>query len=338
VRASTVDRAAEEGHPDDAIDALEGEMSLDHEQVSEHPEARGATVSWELTGIPYTSARDPGGIADAIKVLRGVGLAERLGEHGVADAGDLELLPPSGERGASGLLNEAAFKRLVDATHVHVHQVHKRRRRPLLVGGDCPVLLGALAALGGERGLVMLDGHEDAWPPPMSETGEGSDSELGIALGLFPENMPPPLDRWGSLLGPSNVALLGPRDSEAMAIAGVRSISEEVAFFRDDRALLAAEPGAVIAEALAAIVADTFWLHIDLDVLATDAFSAVDYPQPAGLGWHELEQLAAAAAADPRCQGVSVVIYNPDLDPNRDDANRVVDFLARLVQRTLPSA
>src|SRR3712207_7812793 len=33
-----------------------------------------------------------------------------------------------------------------------------RGRRPLLVGGDCPVLLGALAALGGERGLVMLDG------------------------------------------------------------------------------------------------------------------------------------------------------------------------------------
>ena len=64
-------------------------------------------MSWELTGIPYTSARDPGGIGDAIKVLRGLGLAERLGDHGVADAGDLELLPPSGERGPSGLLNEA---------------------------------------------------------------------------------------------------------------------------------------------------------------------------------------------------------------------------------------
>lgn len=310
-------------------------MSNEHEQVSENPAARGAKMSWELTGIPYTSARDPGGIADAIKVLRGVQLAERLGEHGVADAGDLELLPPSGERGPSGVLNEAAFERLVDATHVHVHQAHERGRRPLLVGGDCPVLLGALAALGGERGLVMLDGHEDVWPPPLSETGEGSDSELGIALGLFPDNMPPPLDRWGALLGPSNVALLGPRDREAMAVAGVRSISDEVAFFCDDGALPTVEPGAAMADALDAIVADTLWLHVDLDVLATDAFSAVDYPQPAGAGWRELEELAAAAIADPRCQGVSVVIYNPDLDPNRDDANRVVDFLARLVQRTL---
>jgi arginase len=317
--------------------ALEDEMSRDHEQMSEQPAGGPATVPWELTGIPYTSARDPGGIADAIKVLRRLGLADRLGDQGVADAGDLDLLPPSGERGPSGLLNEAAFERLVDATHVRVHQVHQRGRRPLLVGGDCPVLLGALAAFGGERGLVMLDGHEDVWPLPLSETGEGSDSELAIALGLFPDSMPSPLDRWGPLLGPSNVALLGPRDREEMAAAGVRSISEKVAFFRDDRALRAVAPGAVMADALQAIVADAFWLHIDLDVLATEEFSAVDYPQPEGLGWRELDQLAAAGTADPRCQGVSVVIYNPDLDPNRGDANRVVDFVARLVQPTLPN-
>jgi arginase len=219
-----------------------------------------------------------------------------------------------------------------------VHGVHERARRPLLVGGDCPVVLGALAALGGERGLVMLDGHEDAWPPERSETGEGSDSELGIALGLFPENTPPPLDRWGALLGPSNVVLLGPRDRYALSLADVGSVSDAVAFFRDERALRAVEPGAVMADALDAIAADTFWLHIDLDVLATDAFSAIDYPQPEGLGWVELERLATAGISDPRCQGVSVVIYNPDLDPNRDDANRLIDFLAQLVQPTLPSA
>lgn len=308
-------------------------MSHEDEQTSRGPTGTGASVSWELTGIPYTSARDPGGIADAIQVLRGSGLAERLGELGVTDAGDLELLPPSGERGPTGVLNEAAHERLVDGAHVRVHQVHRRGRRPLLVGGDCPVLLGGLAALGGERGLVMVDGHEDAWPPPLSETGEGSDCELGVALGLFPQNMPPPLDRWGPLLGPSNVALLGPRDGAELSAAGVRSIGDDLAFFRDERALQDAEGDTAMAEALDAVEADSFWLHIDLDVLATEAFSAVDYPQPGGLGWSELDRLAATGAADPRCQGVSVVIYNPDLDPDRAEADKLVDFLVRLIQR-----
>jgi arginase len=291
------------------------------------------TVSWELTGVPYTSARGPGGIANAIGALRELDLAERLGAHGVVDAGDLELLPPSGERGPSGILNEAAFERLVDATHVRVHETHHRDRRPLLVGGDCPVLLGALAALGGERGLVMLDGHEDAWPPPLSRTGEASDCELGIALGLYPENVPAPLDRWGPLLSRSNVALLGPRDRAEIGAAGARSIGDDLAFFRDERALQDAEEGTAMADALDAIDADSFWLHLDLDVLSSEAFAAVDYPQPGGLGWAQLESLASAAAADPRCRGVSVVIYNPDLDPDRSAARALIDFITGLIDQ-----
>jgi arginase len=290
-------------------------------------------MTWELTGVPYTSAREPGGIARAIGVLRELGLAERLEAHGVVDAGDLDVLPPSGERGPSGILNEEAFEHLVDSAHVRVHEARHRGRRPLLVGGDCPVLLGGLAALSTEPGLVMLDGHEDAWPPPLSETGEASDSELGIALGLFPENMPPPLDRWGALLGPSNVALLGPRDRDEIAAGGARSIGEDLAFFRDERSLQEAESRAM-AEALNAIEADSFWLHVDLDVLSSDAFAAVDYPQQGGLNWAQLESLASEAAQDPRCRGASVVIYNPDLDPDREGASALIDFIARLVERT----
>jgi hypothetical protein len=48
-------------------------------------------------------------------------------------------------------------------------------RFPLLIGGDCPVILGALAALqdgAGGPGLLFVDGHEDAWPPRASPAGE----------------------------------------------------------------------------------------------------------------------------------------------------------------------
>jgi arginase family enzyme len=66
------------------------------------------------------------------------------------------------------------------------------------------------------------------------------------------------------------------------------------------------------AAALEAMAADSFWLHIDLDALRTEALGAVDYRQPGGLAWDELDRLAATAANATGCRGASVVIYNPD--------------------------
>lgn len=295
---------------------------------------------WELVGVPYTSMAEPGGIANAISVFRDLGLAERLARLGAADGGDMVLQPPSGARGPSGLLNEGALDHLAQTTHATVHAVRGRGHMPLMVGGDCPVLLGGLAAIGGRgrAGLVMIDGHEDAWPPLLSATGEASDSELGIALGLVAD-LPPALADWTPLLARQRVGLLGPRDSEELASAAVESVRDRVVFFADagqtQTSLTAGRDPA--REAIEAMAADAFWLHVDLDVLATDALAAVDYRQPGGLEWAQLDWLAATAACDPRCHGVSVVIYNPDLDPDRSEANKVIDFVARLIEGSGPS-
>ena len=290
---------------------------------------------WQLSGVPYTSMSEPGGIANAIAVLRERGLGGRLGALGVEDAGDLQLDAPTGERGRSGVLNEPALVRLVEATRERVSAAHEQGRRPLLVGGDCPVLLGALAAVrdAGERpGLVMVDGHEDAWPPSRSETGEGSDSEIAIAMGSVPA-LPSALEELLPLLDPSALAYLGPRDREEIAAAGVESLRDRSAFFADGAGTSAAlasgrDPAAAAVESIAA---DAYWLHIDLDVLATSAFDAVDYPQPGGLDWEELDRLVAAIPRESRCRGVSVVIYNPELDPGRTGADKVVAFVVRLI-------
>jgi arginase len=284
----------------------------------------------ELIGVPYTSAATPGGIATAIGVLRDEGLVESLGE--VHDRGDLELSVGSGERGRSGLLNEAALARLVTATRDAVAGGLDRGRLPLLVGGDCPVLLGALAAArdrGRSPGLLLVDGHEDAWPPERSGTGEASDSEVGIALGRV-ARLPAPLDGLVPLLAPEAVAMLGPRDRRELDEAGVESLDGTVALFQDDAAVRANGPAASAEDATATLAADSFWLHVDLDVLRTEDFAAADYLQPGGLTWAELLEIARAALGDPGCLGCSVVIYNPDLDPARAFAGRVVSFLADL--------
>jgi arginase len=290
---------------------------------------------WELIGVPYTSMSEPGGISEAIRVLRERGLGEGLAAAGVEDGGDLELEPPSGVRGESALLNEDALVRLVGATRAAVEAARGRRRRPLLVGGDCPVLLGALAALreGDEpAGLVMVDGHEDAWPPRRSPTGEASDSEVAIALGRVAP-LPRRLDRLVPLTDPTALAYLGPRDGAELAEAAIPSLRDEVAHFSDAadvaEALRAGRNPA--ADAVAALAARAFWLHVDLDVLSSGSLAAVDYRQPGGLGWEELERLCAYLFSHAQCTGASIAIYNPALDPTREEAAKVVEFAARLV-------
>jgi arginase len=292
------------------------------------------TAELDLIGVPYSSMARPGGIADAIAVLRDAGLAERLA--GVRDAGDLEPIEGDALRGPSGLLKEGALARLVEATRAAAGRSLGAGRRPLLVGGDCPVLLGALAAgrdRHGEAGLLLVDGHEDAWPPRRSATGEASDSEVVIALGTV-EGLPEPIAQVLPLLDRHALAMLGPRDREELAEANVDSLRDSVALFRDDKALRANGPSASAHEAIAALGPGPppFWLHVDLDVLQTDDFPAADYLQPGGLSWAELSDVAAVALADERCVGASVVIYNPDLDPDRSSAERVVRFLSELVR------
>jgi arginase len=293
---------------------------------------------FELVGVPYTSMAEAGGIANAISVLRDLRLAERLAKLGVADWGDMELEGPSGARGPSGLLNEQALDHLVETTHTTVHAIRDRGHIPLMIGGDCPVLLGGLASIGPATGsgLVMVDGHEDAWPPPLSDTGEASDSELGIALGLI-SDLPPTLAAWTPLVAGSRVALLGARDADEITGRGVASVASKVGLFLDDRDVQDRGAAPAAAAALEAIGRGEFWLHIDLDVLGSEDFPAADYLQPGGLSWSELDGLVTAILAAPGLAGMSVAIYNPDRDPGLAVAPAVVGFVVRMVERCSPA-
>jgi arginase len=285
----------------------------------------------ELIGVPYTSAAAGGGIANAIGVLRESGLTAAVDAR---DLGDLDVPQGNGVRGASGLLSETGLAHLAAATHHAVSESLDNGGFPMIVGGDCPVLLGALAA-GRDRlgsvGLLFVDGHEDAWPGRVSTTGEASDSEVAIALGVT-SDLPEPLGSWVPLVTPETIAMLGPRDRNEIEGAGVTSLAHTVAMFCDDTAVRAMGTGEAARQALQTLTAAAgFWLHIDLDVLSTDEFPAADYTQPGGLTWDELFEIAAHAVRSPACFGCSVSIYNPDLDPDRACARRLIRFIGDLV-------
>ncbi len=274
-----------------------------------------------------------------IREVRVAGLTATLNRRAdLTDDGDVALAEQrNSTRGASGLLAEVALTQMVGAVRDRTTAALQAHRLPLLVGGDCPVLLGGLAAARdhtGGVGVLFVDGHEDAWPPTQSTTGDAADCELGIALGRHIADLPTELAEQLPLLIPEAVTAVGPRDEHELADGGIESLADQITLTRPAALHTASANGslAALTSRQANRLADltgTWWLHVDLDVLATDQLSAVDYPQPGGLSWAELDTITAAALTSPGCIGWSVCIYNPDLDPDRSGAALILRYLDR---------
>jgi arginase len=222
-------------------------------------------------------------------------------------------------------------------TRAAVADARRRGDRVILLGGDCPVLIGGLAgcleADDELPALLFVDGHEDAWPPDASTTGEAADMELGWLLGRGREVLIEALLAEIPTLAPQRVAILGPRDRSEIVAAGVEPLDDLVPVLDD--VAVGQDPAVAAVRALERIAPDgrPWWLHVDLDVLSTRALPAVDYQQPGGLSWSDLRELTDAALDRGGCVGATVTIYNPDLDPDGRYAPIVASFCLGIVDR-----
>lgn len=287
-----------------------------------------------ILGVPTNSSGTFGGVANAPAALRRAGLTR--GSAAVVDAGDVVVDQPAGIRGDDGVIDSANLAVTLGRTRAAVARARTRGDRAILLGGDCPVLIGGLAgcldAQGSLPGLLFVDGHEDAWPPHASTTGEAADMELGWLLGRGLVDLGDGLRREIPRLVPERVAILGPRDRSEISAAGVEPLDDLVPVV-DDVAVVQG-PAVAAIRALERISPDgaPWWLHVDLDVLSIAALPAVDYQQAGGLSWADLRELTAAALARGACVGASVTIYNPDLDPGERHAATIATFVRDLTE------
>jgi arginase len=290
-----------------------------------------------LLGVPFNSAGRTDGVARGPAALRGAGLVQALSAVGVdlTDKGDVELGPTAPERDPkSGLIAPSALAGMIAAVRAEVEAIRETGAFPLVIGGDCPILLGCLSARPeSPPGLLFVDGHEDAWPPALSTTGEAADMELGFALGLTLDGLPADLIAEIPRLDPGRVLALGPRDQDELAASNVPSIEGTVALVRG-YALASADPRLAGTDAGAQLARlGPWWFHVDLDVLATESLAAVDYPQSGGLDWDALVSLSTGALASSQVRGWDVTIYNPDLDPSGQGAQQIIRYLAAALRR-----
>jgi len=224
---------------------------------------------------------------------------------------------------------------MVGMLHARVRATLAQGRFPLIYGADCAVLLGAVPALAdvlGGAGLIFIDGHEDATTMEVSTTGEAANMEVAFLLGLTGQRAPEPLRGHAGMLRPEAIAMLGMRDELYRREIAVPTIADRVwlrtaADLHEDPA----EGGRQAAEQVTS-QAPGWWLHIDLDVLDRHEFSACgaasDDAMPGGLSWPELAAIASSALQAGGACGWSLGVYNPDLDPDRRAAERIVNFIA----------
>ena len=242
------------------------------------------------------------------EALRGNRLVERLR---AGDAGRVDPPPYSPEIDpASGVRNGATIPAYSAALADRLVELLGAGAFPLVLGGDCSILLGPMLALRRRKrfGLLHIDGHLDFRHPGWSG---GIGAVAGEDLAAVTGRLEPEL---------SDIDGLGPYVADeilatAMTLFDVAEL----------RRLGPAEAAGRAVATLAGRGVEGFWVHVDTDVLDPELMPAVDSPEPGGLTHQELVALLKTLTASELAMGVQLTIFDPDLDPDGRLAAELTD-------------
>jgi arginase len=258
-----------------------------------------------------------------------LGLAERLQAR---RAGRLVVPPKNPDRDPeTKTLNAKAIAewspKLADAVELALGH----GEFPVVLGGDCTIVLGPMLALKrrGRYGLLFIDGNADFFQPEAEPKGEGASMDLAFVTGHGPKLLTD-IEGRGPLVRPEDVVAFGCRDQadqeeygsqplpdvlKALDLCAVRKMGI------DDAARAAIE-------CLTRSEVDGFFIHLDADCLDDAIMPAVDFRVPGGLSWDELGMALRIAMASGKAVGLEVTIYNPSLDEDGSAGRGLADVLA----------
>lgn len=279
------------------------------------------------------------GTAKAPEALREAGLYTALSQLGAVDAG--VVLPgryvddDDASRAEGRVRNHDAIIDHARRLAARLAEVQATGRAPLVLGGDCSLIVaaGIASRARGGAGLVHTDGHTDFRQPGGDEPygalgGEG----LAAAIGLHLESIAD-IDGRGPYFDAAATAHVGCRSDDSDLDEVARSIGLLIP--ADDVVLHGAARAAARVTGTPGIERG-FWLQVDVDVIDPAHMPAVDSPDPGGITPDELIDLLRLLG--PRAWGASITIFDPDLDPDGTHARTVsrivVEGLAHLGEDT----
>ena len=283
---------------------------------------------YAIIEAPSTLGLAADGVEGLPERLLEMGLAERIGARRARRL----AVPPKNPMpdSATGTLNAPAIAawspRLADA----VEEVLDAGEFPVVLGGDCTILLGPMLALRrrGRYGLLFVDGHADFFQPEAEPNSEGASMDLAFATGYGPSQLADLEGRRPLVRAEDSVAFAF-RDHEDQAKFGSQPLPAELRSW-DLRAVRhlgieAATRAAV--DHLTRKGLHGFFIHVDADCLDDAIMPAVDFRMPGGLSWDELTAVLRIALASGKAVGLEVTIYNPLLDEDGSAGRGLTDVL-----------
>jgi arginase len=263
------------------------------------------------------------------EALRGNRLVERLG---AGDAGRVVPPPYSPEIDpATGVRNGTTIPGYSIALADRLVELLREGAFPVVLGGDCSILLGAMLALRrlGRYGLVSIDGGLDFRHAGnahlVGPVGSVAGEDLAVVTGRGAPQLTD-LEGRRPLVAEADVVAMGHRSLDEFADEVLATPMTLV----DVAGLRRLGPAEAAGRALAVLTGrgvQGFWVHVDTDVLDPELMPAVDSPEPGGLTHRELAVLLQTLTASELATGMQVTIFDPDLDPDGRLAAELTDTI-----------
>jgi len=289
-----------------------------------------------VLGSPSSAAAMAPGREGAPAALRAAGLLERLRSVGytVNDLGDdpPQVYKPDPE--SPRARNLPSVLAALNALKPRVEQAVKSGALPLILSGDCSVVLATIAGVRRyfrHVSLVYMDCDADLNTPATTASGCVDGMVVAHLTGRGAAEMvrfwsEPPLVR------EPDVALFGvnrmePAEEDALRDSPLRR------YFADDVRTMG--PTAAAQAAIERIHGSghEFVLHLDVDVIAE--FQATDNPGAGGLRLEEVREALEVFAQQSHLAAIEVTAYNPTKDADGTGARMIVDLLAGVLGKRL---
>jgi len=289
----------------------------------------------EILGTPFNGLGSPPDIenpAEGLRQAKLISLLESKG-HSVTDIGDLSGFQFQEIRDLeTGIKDLDLWIALSNDLSRKLGEILDREAFPLLLGGNCSMLVGifsAFAKRNTEVRLIFLDGHADFHSPETSDGGDPADMELAILTGRGPEKITKIAGKY-PLLKDEDVVVYGIRAWDQIAEANIRI------FDRKRMAEIGIKDA--VEEGLGNFTRRNLpsWLHFDVDVLDPE-FMPVMFPEPGGLNFEEIQNFLNLVwnSSQIEIKGLSIACYHPRLDKDGSAGKRLATCISEVLS---PSA